>query len=648
MIELALNKVSKYYGATMVLEDITFEVYSGEKIGLIGRNGCGKSTLLKIIEGIENHDEGEIALRKGATIGYLDQIPSYEEDMKVIDVLNLAFDEIHKLSEEMKLLENKMALSQGKELEKILYKYDEIQKNFEASGGYEIEEKLSKICNGLKITDSFKERIFNSLSGGEKTTVILGKILLEAPDILLLDEPSNHLDLNSIEWLEDYLRDYKGVSIIVSHDRYFLDRVVNKVVEIEDKISTVYIGNYSEYVKEKDDRIMKMLEAYENQQKKIKSMEKSIKDLREWGRRADNNKFFRRAASMQKRLDKIDRISKPKTEKKNIKLEVELKNRSGKEVIRVKELCKRFNDKVLLDNADFLLTYGEKVALIGKNGTGKSTLLKILLRNFDERFNFEDYYQDSGIAELGASIKLAYLPQNVAFQNEDATVLECFREDIVITEGKAREYLARYMFFGEEVFKKVKNLSGGERSRLCLCKLMYNEVNLLILDEPTNHLDIDSREVLEECLSEFEGSIFFVSHDRYFINQICSSIVELNNGKLQHYNGNYEYYKSKVKENELKSTLTIKEKPVNKTNHKSFYEDKKMKSENKKKEKKLKNIEEEISSLEIRLKNIEIEMISDTLDYDSLNTLYEEKVSIENKLEKLLNEWEELISIIDS
>ncbi len=642
MIELALNKVSKYYGATMVLEDASFEVHSGERVGLIGRNGCGKSTLLKIIGGIESNDGGMVTVRKDATIGYLDQLPQYNDDFRVIDVLDLAFNEVNEIATEMKILENKMSIFQGKDLEKVLYKYEELQKSFEILGGYDIEEKLSKICNGLKITESFKNRIFNSLSGGEKTTVILGKILLESPEILLLDEPSNHLDLKSIEWLEDYLKDYKGVSIIVSHDRYFLDRVVNKIVEIEDMVSTVYIGNYSSYVKEKEDNILRMLEAYENQQKKIKSMEKTIKDLREWGKRADNVKFFKRAASMEKRLEKMEKFQRPKIEKENIKLSLEVKNRSGKEVIKIKDLCKKFNDKILLDKANFLLIYGEKVALIGDNGTGKSTLLKILLNNFDKGFNEREYCGDSGMAELGASVKLGYLPQKIKFNNEDNTVLECFREDILITEGKAREYLAKYMFFGEEVFKKVKNLSGGERSRLCLCKLMYDEINLLILDEPTNHLDIDSREVLEECLKEFEGSIFFVSHDRYFINQLCHGIVELNSGKLNSYIGNYDYYKEKKNEEKNKIKI-INEKIISKKGYKSIDEDKKSKNKLKNKEKKVEDLEEEITFLEVRLKNIEKEMVSDFIDYESLSILYEEKLFIENSLDELIKKWEQLI-----
>lgn len=638
MIELALNKVSKYYGATMILEDISFEVHSGERIGLIGRNGCGKSTLLKIIDGIECNDGGMVTVRKDATIGYLDQIPQYDDNFRVIDVLDLAFNEINDIEKNMKILEDEMSILKGKDLEKILYEYEKLQKSFEILGGYDREEKLSKICDGLKINESFKNRVFNSLSGGEKTIIILGKLLLESPDILLLDEPSNHLDLKSIEWLEDYLKEYRGVSVIVSHDRYFLDRVVNKIVEIEDRVSTVYIGNYSSYIKEKEDKILKILEDYKNQQKKIKSMEKTIKDLREWGKRADNVKFFKRAASMEKRLEKMEKLQKPKRDKDNMKLSLDLKTPSGKEVIKIKDLCKKFDDKILLDKANFLLTYGEKIALIGENGTGKSTLLKIILKNVDCSFNEKDYFEDSGRAELGASIKLGYLPQKVRFNNEENTVLECFREDISINEGKAREYLAKYMFFGEEVFKKVKNLSGGEKSRLCLCKIMYDDVNLLILDEPTNHLDIDSREILEQCLKEFEGTIFFVSHDRYFINQLCNGIVELNNGKLNSYLGNYDYYKEKKNEEKNKIKI-VNDKTISRKKSKNIDEDKRLKN----KEKKVKDLESEISVLEVRLKDIEEEMISYSIDYESLNRLYEEKICIENALQNLIEKWEQLI-----
>ncbi|NLM36209.1 MAG: ABC-F family ATP-binding cassette domain-containing protein, partial [Clostridiales bacterium] len=500
MIELALNKLQKYYGANLILEDITFEVQSLEKVGIVGSNGCGKSTLLKIIKGIEGYDKGMLSIKKGSTIGYLEQIPSYPEGFKVVDVLNTAFERVDGIYKELQLLEKQLSEVEEADARKLLNRYAELQTAYEGLGGYEKEEKLSKVCMGLKINEEFKEKDFSQLSGGEKTTIILGKILLENPDILLLDEPSNHLDLDAMEWLEAYLKEYKGIVLIVSHDRYFLDNVVTKIIEIEDKVARSYMGNYTAYINEKERQLKLQLEAYQEQQKKIKAMEKTIAQLRDWGARGDNNKFFRRAASMEKLLNKMEKIEKPLMERDSININGNLGGRSGNDVVIIKGLYKAYGEKVLLDNADLLVRKGETVALIGVNGCGKSTLIKILL-------GMEK--ADGGTASLGASVKLGYLPQNIEFEDENKTILECFREDIVITEGKAREYLAKYMFYGESVFKKVGSISGGERSRLKLAMIMYNEVNFLLLDEPTNHLDIDSREELEDFLKEFTGTILY-------------------------------------------------------------------------------------------------------------------------------------------
>ncbi|MDD3223397.1 MAG: ABC-F family ATP-binding cassette domain-containing protein [Clostridium sp.] len=538
MIALALNKIQKYYGANLVLDDITFEVKTGEKVGIVGQNGSGKSTLLKIIMGIENYESGKLSIKKGATLGYLEQLPNYEDDYTALDVLNTAFEKVDSVHEKMKILESKLTKVDMYNYEELLRKYSNIQDLYERLGGYNKEEKLSKILSGLKIDENFKNKFFSELSGGEKTTVILGKILLESPDILLLDEPSNHLDLEAMEWLESYLKNYKGEVIIVSHDRYFLDNVVNKIVEIEDKKSQTFSGNYTDYLKEKDKLLELLMHKFLDQQKKIKSMKDAIARLRDWGNRSENEKFFKRAASMQKALDKIQRIDKPIKEKKKIIISSVTSERSGNEVIVIKSLCKSYGEKMLLNKADLLVRNNERVALIGSNGSGKSTLIKILLGEINS---------DEGIAVLGSSIKLGYLAQNVKFKNEGNTILEEFRENIIITQGKAREYLARYMFFGEAVFKKVSSISGGERSRLMQAILMYNEVNFLILDEPTNHLDIDSRQQLEIFLKKFQGTIFFVSHDRYFINSIASRVVELSDGKLISYDGSYDYYKEKAR-----------------------------------------------------------------------------------------------------
>jgi ATPase subunit of ABC transporter with duplicated ATPase domains len=630
MIELALNKLQKYYGAAKILDDITFEVLSSEKVGIIGSNGCGKSTLLKIITGIESYDNGMLSIKKGAAIGYLEQVPIYPDGFKVIDVLNIAFEKMDALHKKLELIEKQLPKVDETNCENLLNKYSELQTLYESLGGYEKEEKLSKICTGLKINDNFKERLFSELSGGEKTTIILGKILLQNVDILLLDEPSNHLDLDAMEWLETYLKEYKGVVIIVSHDRYFLDNVVTKIIEIEDMTAKVYSGNYTAFTKEKERQLQLQMEAFLNQQKKIKAMENSISQLRDWGNRGDNEKFFKRAASMQKLLDKLHRIDKPQLERDSISINANAASRSGNDVVIIKDLYKSYGEKILLKNAELLIKNGETVALIGSNGCGKSTLIKILL-GIDRA--------DYGTASLGSSIKLGYLPQNVSFKDENKTVLECFREANVISEGKAREYLAKYMFFGQTVFKRVGALSGGERSRIKLAMLMYNEVNFLILDEPTNHLDIDSKEELEEFLNKFKGTLLFVSHDRYFINNTATRVVELLQGSITSYNGNYEYYKEKSVQ--LKSsaiTLTHSLESGNKTAKSQKTKlTKPVERVNNRWQKQ--NLEEEIEKLEGSLNALEEQINRFSCDYERLNSLYSEKLKLEEEIDRLMEEF---------
>lgn len=627
MIALALNNINKFYGGTKVLDNITFEINEGDKVGIVGKNGAEKSTLLKLIMGIEGEYEGSIIYKKGIRLGYVDQIPSYNEDLTVLDVLNTAFEEHSNILNQMKILEKDLAHLVDLNLSKALNKYSSLQEQYEQMGGYEIEERMNKVCVGLDFSQTFKERGFTSLSGGEKTSVLLGKLLLQTPDILLLDEPSNHLDLKSIEWLENYLREYKGTVVIVSHDRYFLDKVSSKIIEIEDMKSKTYLGNYTNYVNQKKTDLLLKQQSYNNQQKKINSMEESIKRLRIWGAIGDNESLYKKAASMEKRLDKMDKIDRPKSNEESIKLNIQNSERSGKDVVILNDGYKTFGDKVILQKANFHLINGEKVALIGNNGCGKSTLIKIIL---------SEYSLDGGHIHLGSSLKIGYLPQNITFSDENITVLECFKENIWLTEGKAREYLSKFLFFGESVFKKVKSLSGGERSRLALAKLLFHEVNLLILDEPTNHLDIPSREALEETLREFKGSILFVSHDRYFINSLCHKIVELKDGNLIPYEGNYEYYKEKCLE-----PLSM-DKPLFKVDKVASHNKKPKINSNKiNTEKKIKTLEEKIDYIEKEIKNIEEEM-NLCNDYGKLNAFYNKKEDLSLKLEYLLEEWMEL------
>lgn len=648
MFELSLVNVKKYMEATLVLKNINFQIYSGEKVGIVGVNGSGKTTVLKLIAGIlpmdycvgypgatsPGYDEGFINKPSGATCAYLEQIPQYENGIKVIDVLKMAFSEVYEIEEKMHKLEDKMKVLKGEELERSLKQYSRLVQSYEVKGGYNTEEKLAKICTGLKFTQNFLDKEFNLLSGGEKTTVILGKLLMDNPDILLLDEPTNHLDMDSIEWLERYLNNYDGIVIIVSHDRYFLDNVVSKIIEIEDMESKTYKGNYSSYVKQKEEKLLEQMHNYKEQQKEIKSMESTIKDLRDWAIRADNSKFFKRAASMEKRLERMksnEDAQKPKIENKTMKLNFKNSERSGEETIKAKGLCKSYIDKVIFNEADLLINFKERVALVGPNGSGKTTFLKMLLG---------EEAPDKGTVELGANVKVGYLPQVITFDNEEYTVIQAFRDDISILEGQAREYLSKFMFFGNSVFKKVKALSGGERIRLKLSMLLYEDINLLILDEPTNHLDIDSIETLEEALEEFKGTIFFISHDRYFINKIGERIIVIEDNKFKSYLGNYDYYK------EIQDRVKLEKEINDLQKEKVIKKEKKKKEidEVKKRENEIKKLEIKIQKLEKELEGIELTMSNLELNYEELNELFSKKEELSEELEKVMEEWIELNS----
>jgi len=624
MFELSLNQIKKHMGTTLILDNLNFSVYENEKVGIVGANGCGKSTILKMIAGIEplnvypgswspGYDYGWVAKPRTATVAYLDQLPEFEMELTVKDVLNLAFEEVFELEKKLRSLEVEMQTLEGDALEKVLKKYSRVSDAFDVQGGYDIQEKFNKICSGLKLDNEFLNRKFHRLSGGEKSTVMLGKLLIDRPDILLLDEPTNHLDTDAIEWLEAYLKQYQGIVIIVSHDRYFLDAIVEKVIEIEDMGAITYKGNYSTYVETKEENMRIQFEHYKEQQKNMKAMKKSVQELRQWAMKADNNKFFKRAASIQIKLDKMNKISKPKFDRSNMKIDLSDTERSGKETIIARDLSKSFGDVELLNHANLMIRYGERVALLGKNGCGKSTFLKMLL---------EEETANSGEVLLGANVKTAYLPQEVTFENEEHTVLECFREGLVITEGKGREFLSKFMFFGKTAFTKVNELSGGERTRLKLAKLLYHDVNLLILDEPTNHLDIDSIETLESALEPFEGTILFISHDRYFINKISERIVAIEACTFKKYDGDYNFYKSeRIKE---EAPIAIKKKIVEP-----------------KKQSPSRNYEAQIESLELEILNLSHEMEAHHDDYITLETLHNEKMILDHSLQTIYTEWEE-------
>lgn len=525
MIDISLSKVNKSYGFDKVLNNIDLTINKGEKIALIGTNGSGKSTILKIVGGIENINSGEVSIRKGAVIGYLSQIPG-EIDIKIKDYIYDTFKELIELKYRLNRLESNLSSDMS-----AITKYTKLQQKFIDLGGYEFETKISKVLAAFSITDEMLERNFNTLSGGEKTICSLIKLLLQEPDILLLDEPTNHLDIKRIEWLENYLNSYKGTVVIVSHDRYFLDKVVNKIVLLTKRGLEIYFGNYTYFVKESENRLTLEFKQYKDQQKIIEAMKKSIKRLQEYGKLcgpSGGEIFFRRAASIKKRLEKLEKLDRPET-KKQINLDFNSDSRTGKEVLKIKDFNLKFPGKTLFEKAELDLFYQDKLCLIGKNGTGKSTLIKEILKSNDS-------------IKLGTNIKLGYIPQEITFENDNFSILEEARKYFIGDEEHLRSALFKFLFVGDNIHKKIKYLSGGEKVRLKLFCLTQDKYNFLILDEPTNHIDIDTREILENALIEFKGTVLFISHDRYFINKIATGIIELDNYKLNKYIGNYDDY----------------------------------------------------------------------------------------------------------
>lgn len=539
------QNVQKYHGAQLVLNSITFELREGEKIGLIGRNGCGKSTLFHLLHGGERPDQGQISIRKGSIVGMLAQIQDFGENDSVHDILQRSFAEPLGWQSRLRELELEMssldAASDEGAWNRLLRDYGVLQEKFENAGGYEIEANIQKVSAGLGITPDQYDRAFTSLSGGEKTKVGLAELLLRRPDVLLLDEPTNHLDMTAIEWLEQFLKEYDGTVLVISHDRCFLDALVSKVIEIEDGEAFTYHTNYSGYQQEKETRLLQQFADYQEQQKKIKQMQESIKRLIEWGNRSNppNPSFHRRAASMQKALDRMVKIKRPVLERKSMDLQLAQQDRSGNQALILDRVGKAYGQRQLFREATDVLRYGETTALIGGNGAGKSTLLRMILG---------EESPDSGSCTLGARTDIGYLAQEAVPEGGKQSVLRYFREAAGLEEGEARGQLARFLFYGSDVFKDIANLSGGEWTRLRFAVLMHRRPNLLILDEPTNHLDIDSREALEEALEEFPGTVLAVSHDRYFINRCFSKLWCIENGQFQVFQGNYEYFKEKQAE----------------------------------------------------------------------------------------------------
>lgn len=529
MIDISLNNIKVNYGFGNVLDNISLEINSGEIISLIGNNGSGKTTLIKLIASKEKPTSGIISIRKKASIGYLSQqLETIADDISVKQYLYNNLGNILFLGNKLKKYEKILNNSSGKYLEEAINKYTSVQEEYISNGGYEIEERIGKIVKGFNIENLLNKK-YNNLSGGEKRIVTFASIMVNNPDILLLDEPTNHLDIDTLEWLEQYLKKYKGTIIIISHDRYLLNKISNKIVLLENGKIDIYNGNYNYYLEEKEKRKDLILKNYNTQQKQISSMKESIKKLRKFGKLGNDERFFKRAKSIEKRLDKIERIDKPR-DNDIIPLEFTTGIRTGKDVLTIKDLSIMLDNIILFDNVELNIKYQEHVCVLGKNGSGKSTLIKEILNG------------NNNIV-MGTNINIGYIPQEIIFDNNNNRVYDIARKYYNGDESHLRSSLNKFLFSKDNIFKKVSNLSGGEKVRLKLFCLMQQNINFLILDEPTNHIDISTREILEDTLKNYEGTILFVSHDRMFINSIATKIIAIENNKLVEYVGNYEDYK---------------------------------------------------------------------------------------------------------
>ncbi|WP_409293240.1 ribosomal protection-like ABC-F family protein [Peribacillus sp. SCS-37] len=629
MIVCSLQKISKMFGGTKIFENLSLEFQEGERIGLVGRNGSGKTTIMKLLSGSEQPDEGVISIKKAARLGYLAQIPSFEKGMTAEEVLRSAFSDTIALGKKMKELEERMA-GEGQDLDRILAEYGTLQERFTLNGGYEMDAQVARISTGLNL-QHLMDSDFETLSGGEKTKVCLGMLLLTSPDVLLLDEPTNHLDISAVEWLEEFLKEYRGTVVVISHDRYFLDEVAVKIIDLEDGEAVVYHTNYSGFVKEKEARLLEEFQAYQEQQKKIKKMKEAIKRLKEWANQANppNEGLHKRARNMERALERMEKLKRPILERKKMGLSLESGQRSGKDVVSILDARKSFGDKSLFEGLDFQLYFQERVAIVGDNGSGKSTILKAIMGELT---------LDAGEVRVGSSVKAGYLSQHLFLQNTEQTVMEAFREDIVMTEGDARHVLARFLFYGPAVFRKVGQLSGGERMRLRLAVLMHQDINLLILDEPTNHLDIDSREVLEEALEVFSGTILCVSHDRYLLNKMFLKTCWLENGSLHTFPGSYDWARKKLME--MKNREGASEPVKEAAGGAKPQRDKKRSSG--KRQKDISELEEEMKEVEARLSVLAGRMETEG-DLNRLQKLYEEQAGLEAEHSRLYEELDHIL-----
>lgn len=628
---LACNNISKSFGIDEIIKNASFHIEEREKAAIVGINGAGKTTLLRIIMGEYQADSGEVIIAKDRTIGYLAQHQKLSGDNTIYDELLSVKKDIIELEQKIRRLELEMHSKEGVELEAVMEAYSKSTHQFELQNGYAYKSEVVGVLKGLGFDESDFEKKMNTLSGGQKTRVALGRLLLSKPDIIMLDEPTNHLDMNSIAWLENYLVNYDGSVIIVAHDRYFLDKVVTKVIEVERGTVSVFSGNYSDYAAKKKQLMDAKLKEYYNQQRDIKHQEEVIAKLKSFNR----EKSIKRAESREKLLDKIEVINKPITEQETMHFKLEPAKESGNDVLSVEGLSKAFGGNRLFDNVSFEIKKGEKVALIGNNGTGKTTILKIINHIIDA---------DAGKVKLGANVEIGYYDQEHNVLHMDKTAFDEIGDAYPdMTNTQIRNMLACFLFTGDDVFKKISDLSGGERGRVSLAKLMLSNANFLILDEPTNHLDIMSKEILESALNRYTGTVLYVSHDRYFINKTASRIMELSANTVTNYIGNYDYYLEK------RDILAPKEvKQVSSEKNTAVKDDWKAQKEEQAKLRKRQNdiakIEKSIEQLEKDNSELDEQLALPEVysDVKQLMKLNEKKQEIEKKLEKLYEDWETL------
>lgn len=637
MIVLSCNNLYKSFGIDSILENICFTVNEGDKIGIIGINGTGKTTLMKIISGEYGYDEGDIYTSKDCEIGYLQQNTNFLSNNTILEEVLTVFKPLIDMENYLRELEHKIAEEGSKDnspiLEKLMNDYSHVLEDFASKNGYGYKSEAKGVLKGLGFKDDDMDKPINILSGGEKTRVLLGKLLLKKPTLLLLDEPTNHLDSEAIEWLEFFLKQYKGTVMLISHDRYFLDQVVDRVFEIHNKKLKSYNGNYSKFIELSKVEKELELKKFEDQQKDLRRQEESIERLKAYGR----EKHLKRARSKEKALDKIDVLDKPEAYRKKAKIQFNPSISSGNDVLHVEDLSMAYDERILFKGVNFDIYRGEKVALIGPNGIGKSTLFKIVMNELTPI---------CGDFKLGTNVNVSYFHQEQKTLNLDNTIIdEIWDSNEKLTQTEIRNMLGSLLFEDEEVFKKISTLSGGERARIAILKLILSKANFLLLDEPTNHLDIDSKEVLEEALENYTGTIFTISHDRYFLNTVVDKILVLGENGITEYLGNYYYYINKKRESEEMSAIVEIEEKTKTQLKEEKRKEKEQREKEKKNKYKIKNIEQEIEELETKIEELDNLLCQEEVysNPDKSKEVSQEKITFEDKLSSLYETWEELV-----